>query len=69
MTVTYSDHNTESLRVGRLVEIVLRVANVNRVVLRMGVVGAINIGLEYLNSNGGLVVLGSTGACGVWWCL
>ena len=47
-------------------EIVLRVANVNRVVLRMGVVGAINIGLEYLNSNGALVALGSIGACEVW---
>ena len=50
-------------------EIVLRVADVNGHFLERGVVGAINIGLGYLNSNGGLVVLGSTGACGVWWCL
>ena len=47
-------------------EIVLRVANVNGHFLERGVVRAINIGLKYLNSNGALVALDSTGACEVW---
>ena len=35
-------------------------------VLERDVVGAVNIGLKYLNSDGSLMTLGSTGAHGAW---
>ena len=50
----------------KVFKIVLRIAEVNGRVLERDVVGAINIGLRYLNSNGSPVALGSTGACEVW---
>jgi hypothetical protein len=49
----------------KVVKAVLRVAWVNGGVLERDVVGAVNIGLRYLNSDGSPVALGSTGAHGV----
>jgi len=45
---------------------VLRVAKIGRRALERDVVGAINIGLKYLNSDGSPVALGSTGTHEVW---
>jgi putative transposase len=50
----------------KVMKIVLRVAKVSERILERDVVGAINIGLKYLNSDGSLMALGSTGAHGVW---
>ena len=46
----------------KVMKIVLRVAKVSGRVLERDVVGAINIGLKYLNTNGSPMALGSTGA-------
>jgi len=45
----------------KAVKMVLRVAKVGKRALERDVVGAINIGLKYLNSDGSPVALGSTG--------
>jgi len=45
----------------KVVKLVQRVASVSERVLERDVVGAINIGLKYLNSDGSPVALGSTG--------
>jgi IS605 OrfB family transposase len=50
----------------KAVKIVLRVAYVDGRIVERDVVGAINIGLKYLSSNGSPVALGSTGAHEVW---
>jgi IS605 OrfB family transposase len=50
----------------KVMKIVLRVAKISRRALERDVIGAINIGLRYLNSDGSPVALGSTGAHGVW---
>jgi transposase len=50
----------------KVMKIVLRVAKVGGRVLERDVVGAINIGLKYLNPDGSPVALGSTGAHEVW---
>jgi len=50
----------------KVMKIVLRVAKIGGRALERDVVGAVNIGLRYLNSDGSPVVLGSTGAHGVW---
>jgi len=50
----------------KVMKIVLRVAKVGGRALERDVVGAVNIGLRYLNSDGSPVALGSTGAHGVW---
>jgi hypothetical protein len=47
-------------------KIVFRVAKISGRVLERDVVGAINIGLKYLNTDGSPVALGSTGAHEVW---
>jgi hypothetical protein len=49
-----------------ILKIVLRIAKVSGRVLERDVVGAVNIGLKYLNSDGSPVALGSTGAHEVW---
>jgi IS605 OrfB family transposase len=46
----------------KVMKIVFRVAKISGKVLERDVVGAINIGLKYLNSDGSLMALGSTGA-------
>jgi len=56
----------KGLKKVKVVKVALRVAWVNRRVLERDVVGAVNIGLKYLNSDGSPVALGSTGAHGVW---
>jgi len=50
----------------KVVKIVLRVAYVDGRVVERDVVGAINIGLKYLSSDGSPMALGSTGAHEVW---
>jgi IS605 OrfB family transposase len=50
----------------KVVKVTLRVAWVNGGVLERDVVGAVNIGLRYLNSDGSPVALGSTGTHEVW---
>jgi IS605 OrfB family transposase len=50
----------------KVVKVTLRVAWVNGGVLERDVVGAVNIGLRYLNSDGSPVALGSTGVHEVW---
>jgi IS605 OrfB family transposase len=50
----------------KVMKIVLRVAKVSGRALERDVIGAINIGLRYLNSDGSPVTLGTTGAHGVW---
>uniref|UniRef100_A0A7J2U403 Transposase n=1 Tax=Ignisphaera aggregans TaxID=334771 RepID=A0A7J2U403_9CREN len=50
----------------KVMKIVLRVAKIGGRALERDVVGAINIGLKYLNTDGSPVALGSTGAHGVW---
>jgi IS605 OrfB family transposase len=50
----------------KVMKIVLRVAKVSGRALERDVIGAINIGLKHLNTDGSLVALGSTGAHGVW---
>jgi len=50
----------------KVVKVALRVTWVNGGVLEKDVVGAVNIGLKYLNSDGSPMALGSTGAHGVW---
>jgi len=45
----------------RVVKVILRVARVGERALERDVVGAVNIGLKYLNSNGSPMALGSTG--------
>jgi IS605 OrfB family transposase len=50
----------------KVMKIVLRVAKVSGRDLERDVIGAINIGLKHLNTDGSLVALGSTGAHGVW---
>jgi len=52
----------ERVRVARVVKTTLRVARVCGGVVERDVVGAINIGLRYLSSNGRPVALASTGA-------
>jgi putative transposase len=48
------------------VKVVLRVAYVDGRVVERDVIGAINIGLKYLSSDGSPMALGSTGAHEVW---
>ncbi len=50
----------------KVVKVVLRIAYVDGRIVERDVVGAINIGLKYLYSDGSPVALGSTGAheCG-----
>jgi len=50
----------------KVMKIVLRVAKVSGRALERDVMGAINIGLKHLNTDGSPVALGSTGAHGVW---
>jgi putative transposase len=50
----------------KVVKVVLRVAYVDGRIVERDVVGAINIGLKYLSSDGSPVALGSTGAHEVW---
>ncbi len=50
----------------KVVKVVLRVAYVDGRVVERDVVGAINIGLKYLSSDGSPMALGSTGAHEVW---
>jgi IS605 OrfB family transposase len=50
----------------KVMKIILRIAKVSGRVLERDVVGAVNIGLKYLNSDGSPVALGSTGAHEVW---
>jgi IS605 OrfB family transposase len=50
----------------KVVKVVLRVAYVDGRIVERDVVGAINIGLKYLYSDGSPVALGSTGAREVW---
>jgi IS605 OrfB family transposase len=50
----------------KVVKVALRVAWVNGGVLERDVVGAVNIGLKYLYSDGSPVALGSTGTHEVW---
>jgi len=50
----------------KVVKVVLRIAYVDGRIVKRDVIGAINIGLKYLSSDGSPVALGSTGAheCG-----
>jgi IS605 OrfB family transposase len=50
----------------KVVKVVLRAAWVGGRALERDIMGAINIGLKYLNSDGSPVALGSTGIRGVW---
>jgi putative transposase len=50
----------------KVMKVVLRVAYVDGRIVERDVVGAINIGLKYLSSDGSPVALGSTGAHEVW---
>ena len=50
----------------KVMKIVLRTAKIGGRALERDVVGAINIGLKYLNTDGSLVALGSTGTHEVW---
>jgi len=50
----------------KAMKIALRVAKVGGRAIERDVVGAVNIGLKYLNSDGSPMALGSTGAHGVW---
>jgi IS605 OrfB family transposase len=50
----------------KVMKIVFRAAKICEKVLERDVVGAINIGLKYLNSDGSPVALGSTGTHEVW---
>jgi len=50
----------------KVMKIVLRIVKISRRILERDVVGAINIGLKYLNTDGSLMALGSTGAHEVW---
>jgi IS605 OrfB family transposase len=50
----------------KVVKVVLRVAYVDGRIVERDVVGATNIGLKYLSSDGSPVALGSTGAHEVW---
>lgn len=50
----------------KVVKLVLRIASVNGRVLERDAVGAINIGLKYLNSDGSPMALGSTDTHEVW---
>jgi putative transposase len=50
----------------KVVKVILRVAYVDGRIVERDVVGAINIGLKYLYSNGSPMALGSTGAHEVW---
>jgi len=50
----------------KVMKIVLRVAKIGRRALERDVVGAINIGLKYLNTDGSPVALGSTSTHEVW---
>jgi len=56
----------KGLKRAKVVKVALRVAWVNGGVLERDVVGAVNIGLKYLNSDGSPVALGSTGTHEVW---
>ena len=47
-------------------KIILRIAYVDGRIVERDVIGAINIGLKYLSSNGSPMALGSTGAHEVW---
>ena len=50
----------------KVVKVVLRIAYVDGRIVERDVIGAINVGLKYLSSDGSPVALGSTGAheCG-----
>jgi putative transposase len=50
----------------KVVKVVLRVAYVDGRIVERDVVGAINIGLKYLSSDGSPMALGSTRAHEVW---
>jgi IS605 OrfB family transposase len=56
----------KGLKKVKVVKVALRVTWVNGRALERDVVGAVNIGLKYLNSDGSPMALGSTGAHGVW---
>jgi len=53
-------HCNEGTQESKNTEKVLRVAKASERVLERDVIGAINIGLRYLNSDGSPVALGST---------
>jgi len=50
----------------KVLKTVLRVAKVSGRALERDVIGAINIGLKHLNTDGSPMALGSTGAHEVW---
>jgi IS605 OrfB family transposase len=50
----------------KVVKVVLRIAYVDGRIVERDVIGAINIGLKYLSSDGSPMALGSTGAHEVW---
>ncbi|MFZ8795807.1 MAG: hypothetical protein ACO2O2_18270 [Acidilobaceae archaeon] len=50
----------------KVVKVILRIAYVDGRIVERDVIGAINIGLKYLSSDGSPVALGSTGAHEVW---
>ncbi len=50
----------------KVVKVILRTAYVDGRIVERDVVGAINIGLKYLYSDGSPMALGSTGAHEVW---
>ena len=50
----------------KVVKVILRIAYVDGRIFERDVIGAINIGLKYLSSDGSPVALGSTGAHEVW---
>ncbi len=50
----------------KVVKVVLRIAYVDGRIVERDVIGAINIGLKYLSSDGSPVALSSTGAHEVW---
>jgi IS605 OrfB family transposase len=56
----------KGLKKVKVVKVALRVTWVNGRALERDVVGAVNIGLKYLNSDGSPMALGSTGAHVVW---
>jgi len=56
----------KGLKKVKVLKMVLRITKVSGRVLERDVVGAVNIGLKYLNSDGSPVALGSTGAHEVW---
>ena len=56
----------KGLKRAKVMKIVFRVAKVSGRILERDVVGAVNIGLKYLNTDGSPVALGSTSTHEVW---